>query len=127
MSENQGGSPLDLFGQLQPNGGGWDWINQATEQPDPIEQERAAQEIYDLNVAIRNTFNTPDGRRCLEWLQTLAVDGARVTASEIMQNPAGAEKLMLLREGQAALYFEITRRIVQAELGPPAVNKPEAE
>lgn len=120
---DQPNDPFDLFRQ----GGGWDVLNMDADAiahdrltPEQIEalEEQALRE-YELNRTIAATFSTPEGQDTLAWMREIATEGRRFDPTE--ENPDKAAAVGFYREGQAAFYFEVMRRMDKAELGPPAV------
>ena len=115
----------DAFGEFK---GGWSALqdigdgsaNLSPEQR-AIFEERQLRE-YELNRSIHAALSTPEGQTLLEFMREIATEGARFDiANEV--DPARAAAIGFFREGQAAFYFELTKRMRKAMEGPPTAQR----
>lgn len=129
MSKDDSDDPFAAFA-----GGGWSAINapmsdRTVRLDDMTPEQRAAHlaRVYDdwaINSAIARCFSTDDGAIVLDWMKTIATQGARFDIAKETDAQLAAAK-GFFREGQAAMYFEILNRLRAAEEGPPNIQTEE--
>lgn len=117
--------PFDVF-----KGGDWSALDAIGQNPsfEDLTPEAQAQiehqqlEQYTLDRAIHSCFGTAMGPEVLAWMRNIAIEGARFDVANETDAALAAAK-GFFREGQAAMYFEIVKRMKRAEDGPPIVQK----
>jgi hypothetical protein len=116
----------DIFGDYKSQGWGGlqdlmdPGLNMTPEQQADWEEKQ--QLDYDLNAAIHRCFTTADGQTVLEFFRELATECQRFDVVN-ETNPLMACAKGIFREGQAAMYFEFTKRMRLAMQGPPAARE----
>lgn len=107
---------FDVFGQ--PTEG----ANVSPEQAAIFEEQQLRE--YEINSAIHRALTSPDGQVLLDFMRETATEGQRFDiANETDAHRAAA--IGFFREGQAAFYFELTKRMNRALAGPPTVTNTE--
>jgi hypothetical protein len=90
------------------------WDNSLEPTPDANEAHFKAQmkEIFDLNMAIYQTFNSKSGKKILAWLRKATIEAATWMPSIARQSGIDAANAhAYAREGQNALVRDLERRI----------------
>jgi hypothetical protein len=112
----------DFFGDM----GGWPVINRATrDSRTDEERQRDAEEQFDFDCAVAQTFRTPAGQRVLAWMERLS-NGCRFEPMDTGDGMTIAFR-SFYREGQFAFFREIKRAIARAEAGPPQFASQDGE
>lgn len=116
----------DVFGDFRQQG--WSALqdigdgaaNLSPEQLAIFEERQLLE--YNLNQSIHAALSSPDGQVLLDFMRELACEGARFDIVNETDAALAAAK-GFFREGQAAFYFELTKRMRKAMEGPPTAQR----
>lgn len=105
---------FSVFGE--PNDPPSDRSALSAAQVDSFEEQQRRE--YELNSAIHRALSTADGIVLFEFMEQIAIRGARFDIVNDTDAALAAAK-GFFREGQAAFYFECEKRMRLAMDGPP--------